>query len=178
LGDRYFRTFRGKRVHAFAPCPEEIDIDDLAHSLAHQCRFLGHTDSFYSVAQHSVVVSRLVPRPDALWGLLHDASEAYLGDLPEPVKCNPLMAVYREAEDRLLACICGRFGLAPEIPASINLADRIALATEFRDVTTVNDPAWVVEECGVAPCPTMYIIPWAAAVAEDQFLRRYWELAK
>jgi hypothetical protein len=74
---RYFRTFTGRRVHSLSPSSDEIDIDDIAHSLAYQCRFLGHTDGFYSVAQHSVLVSQMVPEQDALWGLLHDAAEAY-----------------------------------------------------------------------------------------------------
>lgn len=79
---RYFWTFTGRRIDTLAPDPCEIEIDDIAHSLAQQCRFLGHTDGFYSVAQHSVLVSGFVPDRDALWGLLHDAAEAYVCDLP------------------------------------------------------------------------------------------------
>jgi hypothetical protein len=178
VADRYFRTYCGKRVYPFCPSPEEIDIDDIARSLAQQCRFLGHTDAPYSIAQHCVLVSELVPAQDALWGLLHDASEAYLGDLPAPIKRAPEMSIYRIAEDRLLACIARKFGLPPEMPGSVMLADKIALATEFRDVTTVEDPDWIVAECGVAPMADCTIFPWPPVVAEDRFLRRFWELTK
>jgi hypothetical protein len=175
---RYFRTFTGRRVHSLSPSPDEIDIDDIAHSLAYQCRFLGHTDGFYSVAQHSVLVSQMVPEQDALWGLLHDAAEAYLGDLPAPIKREPEMHVYRAAEERLLQAVAARFGLPPATPDSVKRADRIALATEFRDVTTVDDLDWIVGECGFAPSEHLWIVPWPPAVAEDRFLRRYWDLTR
>jgi 5'-deoxynucleotidase YfbR-like HD superfamily hydrolase len=165
-------------VHPLAPSPDKIDIDDIAHSLAHQCRFLGHTDGFYSVAQHSVLVSELVPKADALWGLLHDAAEAYLGDLPAPIKRTPDMCVYQAAEERLLAAVAAKFGLAPTLPASVVEADRIVLATEFRDVTTVDDLDWIAAECGFAASEHLWITPWPPAVAEDRFLRRFWELTR
>lgn len=175
---RYFRTFTGRQVCSLSPSPDEIDIDDIAHSLAYQCRFLGHTDGFYSVAQHSVLVSQIVPEQDALWGLLHDAAEAYLGDLPAPIKREPEMHVYRAAEERLLEAVATRFSLPPAIPDSVKQADRIVLATEFRDVTTVEDLDWILAECGFAPSEHHWIMPWPSAVAEDRFLRRYWELTR
>jgi hypothetical protein len=175
---RYFRTYTGKHVHPLSPSADEIDIEDVAHSLSQMCRFLGHTDGFYSIAQHSVLVSELVPRQDALWGVLHDASEAFLCDLPAPIKRDPEMGFYRIAEDRLMRAICRKFGLRPEMPASVMAADKVALATEFRDVTTMDDPDWIVAECGVAPLSDYAIFPWPAAVAEDRFLRRFWELTR
>lgn len=165
-------------MHSLAPNPEEIDIEDIAHSLAHQCRFLGHTDGHYSIAQHSVLVSTLVPAADALWGLLHDAAEAYLGDLPAPIKREPEMRVYRDAEDRLLGAIAERFGLPSLMPDSVKQADRLVLATEFRDVTLIDDLDWIATECGVAPSDDFWIFGWPPSVAEDKFLRRYWELAR
>lgn len=178
MAARYFRTYMGRHVHPLCPSPDEIDIEDIAHSLSQTCRFLGHTDGFYSVAQHSVLVSELVPAEDALWGLLHDASEAYLGDLPAPIKCEPEMGVYRIAEDGMMLAVCRKFCLRPGMPKSVMAADRLALATEFRDVTTVDDPDWIVGECGVAPMADYAILPWPSLVAEDRFLRRFWELAK
>jgi uncharacterized protein len=176
----YFRSYSGKRVHPLSPVPEEIEIGDIAHSLANICRFLGHTKGFYSVAQHCVLVSQFVPPADALWGLLHDAAEAYLCDLPRPVKREPQMHMYRDAEDRLLACVAVKFGLEPEMPDSVKQADRVLLATEFRDVTTVSDLDWIVAECGVEPLDhRMHIIdPWSSSTAEDNFLRRFRELTK
>ena len=176
----YFRSHSGKHVHTLSPAPGEIDIDDIARALSHICRFLGHTEEFYSVAQHSVLVSLLVPRADAMWGLLHDAAEAYLGDLPRPVKSAPQMEVYRVTEDRLLACVAVKFGLVPQMPESVKRADKVMLATEFCDLTTVDDLDWIVAECGVEPLDhRMYTIdPWPSITAEDNFLRRFRELTK
>lgn len=176
----YFRTFTGKWVHIRDPRPGEIDIEDIAHGLSHICRFFGHTDAFYSVAQHSVLVSQQVPASDALWGLLHDAAEAYLGDLARPLKLAPEMQWYRSIEERFLAYFARKFGLPPELPESVVCADALLLATEFRDVTTVDhDHDWIVGECGVAPLDSGFFIrPWSSAVAEERFLRRFWELSK
>jgi hypothetical protein len=176
MGARYFRTHTGRHVHPLDPKPDEISIFDVARSLSQTCRFLGHTDAFYSVAQHSVLVSQHVPREDALWGLLHDASEAYLCDLPAPIKRDPQMAIYRIAEDRLMVAVCERYGLRPEMPPSVMRADRVLLATEFRDVTTMDDPEWIRNECGVEPLFDYHIASWAPAYAESMFLERFEEL--
>jgi uncharacterized protein len=172
----YFRTYTGRHVYPLNPNTEEIGIFDIARSLSQLCRFLGHTTAFYSVAQHSVLVSKLVPQNDALWGLLHDASEAYLCDLPTPIKRDPEMTTYRIAEARLMATICERYCLKPEMPRSVMIADKALLATEFRDVTTMNDLEWIKEECGTDPVPNLWIEPWLPRIAEDHFLDRFSEL--
>ena len=77
----FLPTCTGRRVHIAAPLPDEIDIEDIAHGLSHVCRFAGHVPLYYSVAQHSLLVSELLDERTAMWGLLHDASEAYLHDL-------------------------------------------------------------------------------------------------
>ena len=107
--DGFIGTFSGLRFWPLNPNPEKILIEDVAHSLAHQCRFGGHVWRFYSVAEHSVHVSNLYPSEDVLWGLLHDASEAYLVDLPRPLKLLPEFALYREAERRLQRAVAVRF---------------------------------------------------------------------
>lgn len=180
VNNPYFRTYTGKLVHIRNPHADEIDIEDIAHALSQTCRFFGHTDGFYSVAQHSVLVSRRVPAHDALWGLLHDAAETYLGDLASPVKRAPEMEWYRSLEARFLLCFADKFGLSPMIPESVVRADATLLATEFRDVTTVHDDQqWIVNECGAAPIDSGFcIFPWSPPVAEDLFLRRFWELKK
>ena len=119
----------GARFYPLDPRPEEIQIEDVAHALGHLCRFAGHTSSFYTVAQHSVLVSRICEPQDALWGLLHDASEAYLGDMVRPLKRQPEMASYQEAEERLMAAICERFGLPAAMPESVVRADEIGRAS-------------------------------------------------
>jgi uncharacterized protein len=175
VGARYFRTYSGQNVDPLDPRPDQISIFDVARSLSKMCRFLGHTTAFYSVAQHSVLVSQLVPREDAIWGLLHDASEAYICDLPAPIKRDPEMSIYRIAEDRLMAAVCERYDLQPEMPESVAVADKVLLATEFRDVTTVNDMDWIKNECGQEPAPNP-ISPWSSSVAENIFLARFVEL--
>jgi hypothetical protein len=81
-------------------------------------------------------------------------------------------------ENRLLRAVAVRFDLPPVLPESVRQADRMILATEFRDVTTVDDWHWIVDECGFAPVEHFSILPWPAAVAEDRFLRRFWELTR
>lgn len=120
----------------------------------------------------------MVPDQDALWGLLHDAAEAYLGDLPAPIKREPEMQMYWAAEERLLEAVAARFSLPSAIPDSVKRADRIVLATEFRDVTTVDDLDWIIAECGFAPSEHHWIMPWPPVAAEDRFLRRFWELTR
>jgi 5'-deoxynucleotidase YfbR-like HD superfamily hydrolase len=174
--NRYFQTYTGNRVHPLSPSQDEIAIEDVAHSLSQQCRFLGHTDALYTVAQHCVLVSEMVPPEDALWGLLHDASEAYLGDLPAPIKRNSQMEFYRIAEERLLACVAQKFGLGPEMPQSVKRADKVLLATEFRDVTAVDDLDWIIAECGCEPAESLWITPWPPVLAKCRFLARFREL--
>jgi uncharacterized protein len=174
----YFRTYSGIRIHPLSPLPGEIVIEDLAHALSRICRFVGHTTVFYSVAQHSVLVSQRVPPEDALWGLLHDAAEAYLCDLPAPIKHAPEMAAYRLAEDRLMLAVCAKFGLKPGMPHSVAVADKILLATEFRDVTTVTDTEWISGECGQEPLSGEQIVSWPPIVAEELFIARFKELTR
>ena len=78
----WMQTHSGIQFWPLDPRPEDILIEDIAHALSNQCRFAGHCCFHYSVAQHSVLVSENVPAQDAMWGLLHDAGEAYLVDLP------------------------------------------------------------------------------------------------
>ena len=178
MGARYFRTFTGREIDPLDPKPDKISIFDVAHALSQICRFVGHTTAFYSVAQHSVHVSKHVPQEDALWGLLHDASEAYLCDLPAPIKRDPEMSIYRIAEDRLMLAVCERYSLPPEMPHSVKIADKVLLATEFRDVTTMDDLAWIRNECGVEPVANYCIVAWPPIVAEKRFMDRFEELTK
>lgn len=109
-------TFSGRVIRPLSPDPEDICIEDIAHSLANSCRFTGHTRQFYSVAQHSFLVADLLSIKGfselGLHGLLHDASEAYLSDIARPVKRAPTFSgVYDEIEDRLMSAIAEAFDL-------------------------------------------------------------------
>src|ERR1035437_8189217 len=134
--DGSITTFSGIRFWPMLPNPADIRIEDIAHALSNQCRFGGHAREFYSVAEHSVRVSQHCPPEDALWGLLHDASEAYLCDVPAPLKELPAFEAYRAAERSLQGTIATRFGLAPEQPESVGDADRTILRVEIRDLLT------------------------------------------
>lgn len=108
------------------PRADEVHIEDIAHHLSNMCRYTGGTSRFYSVAEHSVYVSQLVPPHLALWGLLHDASEAYLSDIARPVK--KYLTDYAPIEDNLMRVIAVRFGLPwPEPPEVKEIDNRILL---------------------------------------------------
>ncbi len=124
----------GKRFSLLNPTPEDIEIEDIAHSLAHLCRFTGHSSGFYSVADHSLLVSAIVPPDIALAGLLHDAAEAYLGDISTPVKQVLDSPAFLAAEDLIQCTIAEKFGFVYPFGPEIKHADRIALATERRDL--------------------------------------------
>lgn len=134
VGD-WMQTYTGCQFWPLDPRPEEIHVIDIAHALANQCRFAGHCKRFYSVAQHSVIVSRIVPPEFALWGLLHDSAEAYLVDLPRPVKrFSEIGTHYQRVELLVMQSICCRFGLSELQPTCVHHADDIALMTEKRDL--------------------------------------------
>ena len=154
------------------PRPEEINVIDIAHSLANQCRYAGHCREFYSVAQHSVIVSRIVPLEFQLWGLLHDAAEAYLVDLPRPLKrFSAIGDAYRVVERRLMLAVCERFGLENDEPWCVHVADDVALMTEKRDLMP---GLWKWRETAQPLVET--IKPQSPAEAEGEFLGRAGEL--
>jgi hypothetical protein len=167
----YIETYTGRMVYPMRVQAADICIEDIAHSLSQMCRYTGHTRQYYSVAEHSVRVSLLVRAVDAAWGLLHDASEAYLTDIPSPLKRLPEFAPYRAAEARTMRAVCERFGLAPVQPASVTNADGILLATEARDLMPMKCEWALVYH----PLDT-HIDPWDCATAEFEFLKRFAEL--
>jgi hypothetical protein len=174
----YLQTVSGRWVNPFDPDPEQLDAGDIARALANQCRFGGHCRAFYSVAQHSVIVSMLVEAEggdveDTFAALMHDASEAYLGDMPHPLKHrSPLGAAFKEAEAHLEAVLHARFGIRADVPA-IKRADRALLATERR---AFSSEGWAWPELeGVEPL-ALDLEGWPADVAAEAFLRRYEEL--
>lgn len=143
----YIETFTGKRFYPLDPYLFDVDIVDIAHALSHQCRFAGHTREFYSVAEHSYWVAYVLEEWGAdietqLWGLLHDASEAYLVDLPTPLKSGEFGEVYRKAEATLQATIMKRFNLPEEMPELVIKADAVMLSTEARDFMPFREDNW------------------------------------
>lgn len=166
----WMQTFTGIAFYPADPQPEEIFIEDIAHALSLQCRYGGHCDRHYSVAEHSVLVSQMVPPEDALAGLMHDATEAYLMDIPRPVKA--LLPQYRDLEDKLWAVIARRFDLSPVLPKSVHEADNRILNSE-RDANMKAPPQdWGIPDDG----SRVALEFWRAEDAEAWFLHRFYEL--
>ena len=171
-GDTWILTYHSQKVNPFFPMVNSLYIEDIAHALSNICRFNGHTSEFYSVAQHGVHVSEICDRKDMLWGLLHDAPEAYIADLARPIKYANAMKIYRDIESELMKAVCERFYLVPTIPESVRRADEVALATEVRDLMPMEAKEW---KFSVA-ADQHSIIPLPPGKAKAQFLGRYEEL--
>ena len=166
---------RSGRIFRFdAPTPAMVNIFDIAHALSYICRFTGHVNAFYSVAQHSVMVSFIVPPADALAGLLHDATEAYLGDVSRPLK--QLLPQYQALETLAHQAIFEHFGLDPVLPASVHHADQIMLVTEKRDLMPRRSENWQ-EFSDIPPLPKTISV-WDSFRAESEFLLRYNQLTR
>lgn len=125
--NQYIRTYTGVKFYPLHPEPDEINIEDIAHALSNNCRWGGHCRYFYPVAQHSVFVTRLLSE-HRLCGLLHDAAEAYLMDMPSPIKRQ--MPEYTAIEDNLMEVVARKFGFEWPKSASVTGADRVALYCE------------------------------------------------
>jgi hypothetical protein len=168
----WIQTYTGGRFEPLSPHPDSIRIRDIAHALSMSCRYTGHCSAFYSVAQHSVLVSKYCDPQDALWGLLHDASEAYLCDIATPVKRSNQFSAYREAEEILQGVIFKKFGLLGERPASVKVADTLLLCNEAEQLMPPN-PSWAKYRTSNQ---VIKIVPLVPAEAKLAFLERYLEL--
>lgn len=150
--------------------PESCDftIDDIAHGLALQCRYAGQCRDFYSVAEHSLLVCEMVGE-DPLAALLHDAAEAFLGDVTRPLK--QILPDYRKVEARMQAAILERFGVATVPNPAIKRADLRVLAAEQKQVMPEGTDEWADRD-GIEPAPVTvrFLAPFEA---KRQFLARF-----
>lgn len=142
----YILTRSGRQFDFLNPQPDAVAIEDIAHALSHINRFTGHTKYAYSVAQHSIAVSRYLERTEAsvevqFAGLMHDAHEAYFGDISTPLKS---VLPIREFEDRIQAVVGAAFGLtlAQMHDRRVKLADLTALAIEAEHLMPPDAVAW------------------------------------
>jgi hypothetical protein len=169
--------YTGAVVWPLDPRPDDIKIADVAHHLSNLCRFTGGTRKFYSVAQHSCHVADALGPCDpslAAWGLLHDASEAYLGDIARPTKhaVAGFGEAYRQAEDRLMRVIAERFGLHGDEPDAVKDVDDRMVVTEARDLMPGKPPFVELEFPDVQPYDWS-VRPWTPDEAKTEFLLRF-----
>ena len=166
-------TVSGHRFYLEDPRPDDVFIEDIAHSLSRQCRFNGHTSVHYSVAQHSVLVSELVEEPELqLAALLHDAAEAYTGDIITPVK--DALGTARDLERKIEVAIFERFGVPFDgrLPQPVKTADVEALKIEFSTLPPFCDfPD--NRQTAVGECISQ---PWSAEEAYGHFMARFHQL--
>lgn len=166
----WMQTFTGKAFWPFDPKLDEIDIEDIAHALSNQCRYAGHCLRFYSVAEHCVHVSRLCKNyPE--WGLLHDATEAYLVDLPRPIKWH--LPEYKKIESDLEKLIAQKFNLDWPMPKEVKEVDDCILDLERIQNMSYPPYSWQVHNhLGIY----VKIENWSPEKAKEVFLSRYWDL--
>lgn len=170
----WMQTATGKHFWPLDPRPEDVDIVDIALGLGKICRYGGHCLRFYSVAEHSWLVAHACPPEHRMWGLLHDATEAYLGDVIRPLK--RFIPGYHEIEDTLARVIAEHFNLPWPMPEAVKEIDNRILLDEFRQNMkrpdeVGGDPAEVgAEELGVE------IQCWRPDYAAERFLDLYREL--
>lgn len=170
----FMATYTGRQYWPCDPRPEEVFIEDIAHSLSLQCRYAGHCILHYSVAEHSVLIARWLRSTygpmTALYGLLHDAPETYCVDVPRPLK--PWLANYKEIEQRNWLAVATRFGLNTEIPDIVHEADTRIIGDELVNMRPMpwharhNNPLGVWIRC------------WTPQEAEQEFLWTFEALAR
>ena len=165
-------TASGTHFDLVDPQPDMVKVLDIAQGLANECRYTGQCRWFYSVAQHSTMASYLVEPEFALEALLHDASEAYLKDLPRPLKL--LLPDYREIERRVESVIRSAFGLPAVQSHPVHVADITMLATERRDLMVEDDTEWEILR-GITPLDKR-IRAQPPRVAEGAFIKRLLEI--
>jgi 5'-deoxynucleotidase YfbR-like HD superfamily hydrolase len=154
------------------PSFNEYTIYSIAVALSNQCRYVGQLEEFYSVAQHCVMVSHIVPPEQALAGLLHDAAEAFIHDINRPLKAR--LPEYRDLEERIEEAIFTKFGVPARLTPEIHYADAVMLLTEKRDLRA-NHGGNV--NSSIKPLPGT-IIPLPPKAARDLFLARYIEITE
>lgn len=171
----WISTYTGKQFFLLHPTAKSIDIHDIAHSLAMQCRWTGHSVYHYSVAQHSYYCSFLVPRGYELEALLHDASEAYCGDLNRPLKhFTPAGKAYRAQEAIVMNAIRVKFHLPLLESPFVKDADDQMLYAEKRQIVK-GKHKWGTTR-GSGQSARVKIVRWNPWKAERMFLRRFKEL--
>ena len=169
----WIETFTGKKIDILSPDPNEVDLLDIAHALSNTNRFGGHARVPYSVAEHCVRMVAIVPNHLRMEALLHDAAEAYTGDMPSPFK--QVMDEFRRYESLMERAVRSHFGLPGDrIPGELKLYDNIMLITEARDL---GFSWWNTNKHSDMPDPLEEeIVPWDWRTARDAYINTYYDL--
>ncbi len=179
----WIQSRHGRQLFPLDCRPEDLHLDDIASSLSKICRFGGHCKEFYSVAEHSVRVSMVLPDDYASWGLLHDAAEMLIGDIVRPLKRHLFYALgdmgsaefsIDDIEHQILGCVAKRFNLPSftgDLLEAVTAADNTLLITEKRDLLTMPPKEWTDIKGDIVALPEK-IRPWEWQVSEQQFLLR------
>lgn len=166
----WIQTYSGRKFWPLDPRPDEVHLEDIAHSLSLRCRYGGHCSKFYSVAEHSIQVSYFVPIEYALWGLLHDAAETYSADVPRPLKRN--LTEWKPMEDKIMQTICAKFNLPLIEPREVKYIDLAITTDETMLLMNPCEDTW-----GSLPGPIgANIIGYEPTRAKELFMARFTEL--
>lgn len=166
--DGVFNARNGALINLNRPSVDMIDVEDIASALSKICRFGGHSNAFYSVAQHSCLVAALAPEYLCREALLHDAAEAYLGDVIKPLK-NLLGLAYEELEKEFMQVIMQKFGLDASRLLEIKQYDKQALEIEHNAFIKGDHDSWFLEMRKVNLSPGA----WPHAEARSKFIAFY-----
>lgn len=175
------QTYTGIIFFPMDPRVEDIELIDVAHALSNKARFTGHTRKFYSTCEHSLRVSNHLESQgaclmDQYIGLHHDDSDAYLPDIPTPLKYLPEFAWFREIEKKVEAVCYEKFGCVVTDYSVIKNSDVVLLLTEKRDLMPVRNGDWKHAYSQEAIPPPYYIEPFGPEDARALYLKRHHEL--
>jgi uncharacterized protein len=170
----WIHTYIGKKFFPLDPKVSDIDILDIAHALSNKCRYAGHTINFYSVGEHSIhihdyLLSKGYAKSIIGWGLLHDAAEAYLFDIPRPIKNQ--IAGFEQLENNLLSIVAKAFGLPEVMPKIVKEIDFLMLGVE-KDQAMTSGPKWQenIENMNRLPIILKF---WKPKKCEKEFIKRF-----
>jgi hypothetical protein len=178
IGDQWISLLSGGRFNYNKPEESDVTIEDIASALSNVCRFSGHLPRFYSVAQHLVNASRIVPKQHAFTALMHDTAEAFTNDLPTPLKW--ALPIFKELETKIESAMGKKFGFQFPYPPEVKLADTQMLMLEKYWVKEDNSVWPLYEEWTKAKLkhliPKVDLESWQPRRAKREFLERYYEL--
>lgn len=167
----WMQCYSGTMFHMLDPKPEEMLLIDIAHGLSNICRYNGQCKSFYSVAEHSVWVSHVVPYSLRKAALLHDMSEAWIGDMTRSLKHS--MRKYLRVEEKIMMCGAQKFGFDWPLHPLVKEADNTVLANEVPYCVGTQTRKWYLPN---PPSPYVNIEFWTPEKARARFLERFWEI--